>query len=607
MTSNLDSLGLVLQQLRRDLDAELAVLDGAPGLRDVDATRAFLNRYLADLDAQLERHSSAAVITLVGATGAGKSTLLNALAGEDIAISGTSRPTTTKPVMHRPRGVDVGRLVDELGGPQTITVVDSDNGRFAEHVLIDAPDTNSFAREHHRTVARLAELSDVLIVVAHRQSVAEMMSVEFVDRFAGRRHLCFVLNRRDELDEASTAEVLGQLRDFVSERWGDERALVVATSATEACAGRPDAGFRELEAHLQELVAGGQLGGIRRDNALGTCASIGRWASELRARLDGHMPADPGLAEGSAFTALARSLDARLAELLGLLEVELDRRLAMQQRDIELLLWNETARRWQGPGGLALRSGGLTGMGLGAGALVARRSPWLAAGAAAGSMVLDRAQSSLRERRVERGHGLIPTSHEIENLYREAMGAPRLLAQELTGDAEAFGIPPADVVADATHDAVESAWARFLQRDLVEAGNTGAARWQRWLVDGPVYFVLAWLVLQALVGVLPSSWIAALPTALQVDALNTDRLINTAIVLFAWLLIARAFVRLRLARHARGLTRGVAQSAHQELGQLRSTLSERARFELERREASLTHLEQLADAWESRLHAQPKR
>jgi len=596
-----ESLGPLLRQLRRDLDRALDTLDGAPGLRDVEASRAFLERYLEDLDAQLERHSSAAVITLVGATGAGKSTLLNALAGAEIATPGTTRPTTTTPVLFRPPGVDVEPLVDELGGSTKIDVVDSAHTRFAEHVLIDAPDTNSHAREHHRTVALLAERSDVLIVVCHRQSVAEMMSVEFVDRFAGRRHLCFVLNRADELDAEATAEVLGQLREFVAERWGADGALVVATSARAAADGQPDAGFEELAAHLEELVAGGALGRIRRDNALGTCAALAGWARELRAALAQRADAVLETAGLDAFAALGAALDRQLGALLELLDAELAGRLELQQHDIALLLWNETARRWQGPGGLALRSGGLTGLGLGAGALAMRRSPWLAAGAAAGSILVDRAQSGLRERRVERGSGLIPSPHEIEGLYREALGAPRLLAQDLTGDPEALGLPRADEVAAAAHAGIEAVWARFLERDLPAAGKRCAGWGHKLLVDGPVYLVLAWLVLQALAGVLPSSWLEGLPRWAAVDALTTDRLINTAIVLVAWLFLARAVVRAELARHARVLTAEVARQASAELGGLQDALAKRAQRELDARAAALTELETLDASWEARL------
>jgi len=600
-TPHPDALGPLLRQLRRDLDRALETLDGAPGLRDVEASRAFLERYLEDLDAQLERHSSAAVITLVGATGAGKSTLLNALAGAEIATPGTTRPTTTTPVLFRPPGVDVDPLVEELGGATKIKVVNSAHTRFAEHVLIDAPDTNSHAREHHRTVALLAERSDVLVVVCHRQSVAEMMSVEFVDRFAGRRHLCFVLNRADELDADATAEVLGQLRGFVQERWGADGALVVATSARAAAQGEADGGFEELATHLEELVAGGALGRIRRDNALGTCAALAGWARELRGALGKRAQVafdEPGV---DAFTALGAALDRQLGALLELLDAELAGRLELQQHDIALLLWNETARRWQGPGGLALRSGGLTGLGLGAGALAMRRAPWLAAGAAAGSMLVDRAQSGLRERRVERGSGLIPSPHEIEGLYREALGAPRLLAQDLTGDPEGLGLPRADEVAAAAHTGIEAVWARFLERDLPAAGARCAGRALKLLVDGPVYVVLAWLVLQALAGVLPSGWLEGLPSWAAVDVLTTDRLINTAIVLVAWLFLARALVRAHLGRHARGLTKEVKLQARAELAGLQGALAERARRDLDARTAALAELESLDAAWEARL------
>ena len=142
------------------------------------------------------RVQQAAVITLVGATGAGKSTMLNALAGRPIAEEGVDRPTTRRPVIYAPRDADLRDLLEGVGEvdrePDGVAVVRYDaapEGPWTAQILIDAPDLNSVAAEHRAVVTALAERSDVLLVVLHRQAVVEEASVSFIDAFA-RRRLC---------------------------------------------------------------------------------------------------------------------------------------------------------------------------------------------------------------------------------------------------------------------------------------------------------------------------------------------------------------------------------------------------------------------------------
>jgi GTPase Era involved in 16S rRNA processing len=168
------------------------------------------------------------VITLVGATGAGKSTLLNALAGRRIAQEGVDRPTTRQPVIYAPLDADVGELTGEAvrqpdgrdsEGVPDVVRYDAASGPWTAQVLIDAPDMNSIDEQHRAVVGALAERSDVLVIVLHHQSVLEEASVSFVDAFAGRRQLLFVLNRADELTGAARAALLAQIRQLAATRW----------------------------------------------------------------------------------------------------------------------------------------------------------------------------------------------------------------------------------------------------------------------------------------------------------------------------------------------------------------------------------------------------
>ena len=181
-----------LRALRIELDADVQAVRG---LSAVERNAARIEELLEDLDRQLERVQAAAVITLVGATGAGKSTLLNALVGHSVAVEGTSRPTTRAPVIYRPRDADLRGLLEGLPGeaPEVVDYDPEGGGRWRGQILIDEPAVNSITASHREVVSALATRSDVLVAVAHRQSIEELATVAFLDAFAGRRGMAFVL------------------------------------------------------------------------------------------------------------------------------------------------------------------------------------------------------------------------------------------------------------------------------------------------------------------------------------------------------------------------------------------------------------------------------
>src|SRR5262245_3957965 len=277
-----------LDRLRARLRDDLAVV---ARLRAVAQRRGELDRLLTDLDRQIERVQRAAVITLVGATGAGKSTLLNALAGRRIAREGIDRPSTRRPVIYAPHDADLSELaVSEVdrpegreseGGPEVVRY-DAASGPWTAQVLIDAPDMNSIDEQHRATVTALAERSDVLVVVLHHQSVLEEASVSFVDAFAGRRQLVFVLNRADELTRDARDALLEQIRQLAASRWRAGRAPVLALSA-RAAQSQPHAdGWAEFCRALHDLVRESAITGVRRLNALGTAPRLGSLFAAVR-------------------------------------------------------------------------------------------------------------------------------------------------------------------------------------------------------------------------------------------------------------------------------------------------------------------------------------
>ena len=541
-------LRVTLESLRRRLQEQLAEV--AP-LRAVSERRPEFDGLLADLDRQIARVQRAAVITLVGATGAGKSTLLNALAGRRIAQEGVDRPTTRQPVIYAPLDADVGELTGEAvahpdgresEGAPLVVRYDAASGPWTAQVLIDAPDMNSIDEQHRATVTALAERSDVLVVVLHRQSVLEEASVSFVDAFAGRRHLLFALNRSDELTPEARDALLAQIRRLAAERWQAPDAPVLAISARAAQSQPHAEGWAAFCQALQDLARDHAIRGVRRLNALGTAARLGALfgAVERDAAADlAALPADAA----AGFDALGERCAADVAE-----------RLALRRADLCELLWGEAARRWDGPGGWALRTGGLAGLGLGAGAAIAARNPLLAVGTAAGALAADQVQRVLRDQRVGDAAALLPSEGEFAGWFAEALSPARVRVARLTGAPDALGLPGPDAARAAAGGAVEEAWARLIHRELPAAAEHSALRYVRWLLDLPVYALAVWVLFQVGRGFVEGTYA------------GVDFLLSATLLLGAYLFAVRFAVRRALAWRARRLLADVIVRTRRALG-----------------------------------------
>lgn len=536
-----------LRALRRELRSDV---DRLRDLRAVAARSDALDELLEDLDRQLERVGRAPVITLIGATGAGKSTMLNALAGSAIAVEGVDRPTTRYPVVYAPRDADVGELVgaeverphghDSEGRVQVVRY-DGASGPWTAQILVDAPDMNSIDAQHRATVTALAERSDVLVVVLHRQSVVEEAAVSFVDAFAGRRQLLFVLNRADELTPQATAELLAQVRQLAATRWQAAQAPVLATSA-RAAQGNPDTpGWQEFCAALRALELDSAVTGVRRWNAVGTAARI----ESLFGEIDGEVRGEIELLPGEAQAGMSRLVE-RCAD-------EVSRRLALRRADLRELLWGEAAKRWDGPGGWALRAGGIGSLGLGSAAALATRNPLLAAGAAAGALATEQVQRAVRDRRVADATGLMPAASDFAAWYGESLAGARMRAARLTGSTEGLGLPSGSDAHASAELAVAEAWRDLLDSELPAAAERSALRYFRAVLDLPVYALAAWVAYQ--VG---SGFFAG-------DYAGVDFLLSAALILAAYLFAVRFVVRRGLGWTAQRLLRGVIAAARRAL------------------------------------------
>ncbi|MFQ5749966.1 MAG: GTPase, partial [Planctomycetota bacterium] len=451
-------------------------------LRAMRSRARELDALLEDLDRQIQRAGEAtAVITLVGATGAGKSTLLNALAGAPVAREGIDRPTTTRAVIYAPEGVALEELLE--GVLEEAEVVrhrarpprPEGGGSFRNQILIDAPDLNSIEAGHRETVLRLADRSDVLLVVLHRQSVVEKAAVSFLDTFALRRRLVFVLNRIDELSEDAREEIFAQIRRLAAGRWRAGGAPILATSARLAGEGVPAPGWQELLAEIHGLAGRNALFLQRRKNASGIVHRVQALFREIEKEA------------GPDLDGLPEEVRQGLEQLAGRVADEVAERLHLRQADLTLLLRSETSKGWDGPGGWTLRSGGLGSLGLGAGALLLRRNPLLGAGAAAGALAVDGVQKVARRMRMEASPGLLPEPREFAAWHAGALAVSRVQAGRLTGDPELLGLPPAETLGEEAAGCVAEAWDHLFNRDLPAAAQGSIPRPVRFLLDLPVY------------------------------------------------------------------------------------------------------------------------
>ncbi len=579
------SLRPQLQALRRELHRDIESLRG---LRSVDDRGFEIDELLADLDRQLERSGRAAVITLVGATGAGKSTLLNALAGSKIALEGVDRPTTRHPVVYAPRDADVSELVGaEIEQPEgrdsegEVRVVrySGESGPWSAQILVDAPDMNSIDEQHRATVTALAERSDVLVVVLHRQSILEESAVSFVDAFAGRRQLLFVLNRIDEVTEESRQGLLAQVRELATDRWDAPNAPVLAISARDAQS-QPNAhGWSEFCASLQNLARESAISGVRRLNAIGTASRIQSLFQRIEQDAGADIEALPGEAEAGFQTLVERC------------SAEVSTRLELRRADLCELLWGEAAKRWDGPGGWALRTGNIGSVGLGSAAALATRNPLLAAGAAAGALAADKLQQSVRQHRVTDVTGLMPASTDFDSWYIDTLSAARVRAARLTGSTDGLGLPSAEQArADATLAVAES-WNTLLERDLPAAAENSALRFLRIALDLPVYGLAAWVMYNVGHGFVVGQYA------------GVDFLLNAVLILAAYLFAVRLVVRRGLSLTARRLLKDVISRTKEALGHRVDAISaDLTRIRAERSSA-LERIGHLEDHWRSKLGA----
>ena len=270
---------------------------------------------LERLSQRRELSTEHTVIGFFGATGSGKSTLFNAIAGQNIALSAPTRPTTStvQAAIWEAEGSE--ELLDWLGidkrvYPQTQALAaegDATEGneagggaaapnavtepapglfnrirravggrgemrtRTGGLILLDMPDFDSVTTTNRDLAARMMRYVDVLVWVVDPQKYADaVIHRDFMVPLAasGAQALC-VLNQADKLAPAEVPAVLASLTRLLQAE-GTEAHLLAAPIAVSARTGEGIDVLRDL---LAQVAAAKSLSLQRTDAQLHATAS----------------------------------------------------------------------------------------------------------------------------------------------------------------------------------------------------------------------------------------------------------------------------------------------------------------------------------------------
>ena len=240
-------------------------------------------------------------VLLFGPSGVGKSQLLNALAGDVVARSHYERPTTRVPTVYAHADVDVQRLFEygtELGemAQQPANIVRHMREPLRNIVIVDAPDIDSYQREHREQVMRLLPMMDIVLYVVTSQTYLNDLGWQTVLKERGRRAFAFVINKWDHegkqaINNNSEIDIDTHFRDLLRERAGYDNALIFRTSAEYWLHQRqrliphdelPPVGdqFPELERWLSEALTTSHVAEIQRRRRRALWGSVAEGVSQ---------------------------------------------------------------------------------------------------------------------------------------------------------------------------------------------------------------------------------------------------------------------------------------------------------------------------------------
>lgn len=213
---------------------------GAPYISDSEHAHA--TKILERAAQRRQLSAGHTVIGLFGATGSGKSSLFNSLTGEDIARTGVVRPTTRSAVAAIWEPENSSELLDWLQVSERHTIADPLAGtaqsRKAAHsrglILLDLPDMDSTAHEHHEIASKLVGQVDFLIWVLDPQKYADAsIHHGYLASLSGQSsNLMIVLNQIDMVAPSDRSAVLDSLQELLKIEGLETAPLVLASART---------------------------------------------------------------------------------------------------------------------------------------------------------------------------------------------------------------------------------------------------------------------------------------------------------------------------------------------------------------------------------------
>ncbi len=268
------------------LDAALAAGGDQLDAADVAAARQIIAK-VGQRNALAGDHT---VIALAGATGSGKSSLFNALAGQELAQIGATRPTTSTPSAAVWGDDPAGPLLDWLAVPRRHAVsapsgepTDEPAGSLDGLVLLDLPDFDSREMSHRREAERVLALCDVFVWVTDPQKYADaLLHDEYVKQLTGHSAVMLVvLNQVDRLLSESAVETCREDLVRLLKLDGVDGVQVLTTSVLTG------ENIPELRQRLANAVAGHEAARQRLSADIAAVAGrLRRGVAEREASLD---------------------------------------------------------------------------------------------------------------------------------------------------------------------------------------------------------------------------------------------------------------------------------------------------------------------------------
>ena len=268
------------------LDAALAAGGDQLDADDVAAARQIIAK-VGQRNALTGDHT---VVALAGATGSGKSSLFNAIAGQELAQVGATRPTTSTPSAAVWGDDPAGPLLDWLAVPRRHAVsapsgepTDEQAGSLDGLVLLDLPDFDSREMSHRREAERVLALCDVFVWVTDPQKYADaLLHDEYVKQLTGHSAVMLVvLNQVDRLLSESAVETCRQDLVRLLKLDGVDGVQVLTTSVLTG------KDIPELRQRLANAVAGHEAARQRLSADITAVAGrLRRGVAEREASLD---------------------------------------------------------------------------------------------------------------------------------------------------------------------------------------------------------------------------------------------------------------------------------------------------------------------------------